>query len=126
MVFETAPELGDSGRACSSRICLADRLAEVEGCLFLSLERLLSLLSVLFCSAACCAMANSSLACLAFSSAIFSSIVALRLFVDGVGEGVVVDEGGIKGCMGVGFSTCIILLGAGLCVSCWAGLGSCN
>ena len=91
--------------------------------MFLSLERLLSL----FCSAAFCAWANSSLACLAFSAAIFSSIVLLRPMLDGVGEGVVVGEGGIRGWMGVGFSTCIILLGPGLCCSCWvAVLGSCN
>ena len=51
LVFVIAPELGDNGRVCSSRICLAVRLVEVEGCLFLSLERLLSL----FCSAAFCA-----------------------------------------------------------------------
>ena len=100
-VLETAPELGDSGRVCSSRICLPDRPAEVDGCAILSLEGLLSLLSAFFCSLVCsvafCALANSSLACLAFIRAIFSSIVAVRLVVEGVGEGVVVDEGGIKG-----------------------------
>ena len=31
LVLETAPELGDSGRDCSSRICLADKPVDVEG-----------------------------------------------------------------------------------------------